>query len=123
MREFATGATRDSDDDKLDYDGFLSPLVLRRYAVYMHQHRRQADGKLRDSDNWQKGIPIEQYRKSLWRHFMDLWTILRGWPNKEDLEDTACAVLFNTMGLLHEVLKAKQQKAVHQEQLVNLEDV
>jgi len=28
MREFATGARRGSDADKLDYDGFLSPLAL-----------------------------------------------------------------------------------------------
>ena len=54
MRTFDTGATRDSDNDKLDYEGFLSPLVLRRYAEYLHKHRKQSDGKIRTSDNWQK---------------------------------------------------------------------
>ncbi len=112
MRTFETGATRNDDKDRLDYDGFLSPLVLKRYAQYMHKHRVQADGKLRDSDNWQKGIPKEQYRKSKWRHFMDIWTILRGWATKSDegegIEDLLCADLFNTSGLLHEILKKEK---------------
>jgi len=46
-----TGATRDVDNDKYDYEGFLSPIVLHRYAQYMHKHRLQSDGELRDSDN------------------------------------------------------------------------
>ena len=107
MRTFDTGATRDSDDGKFDYEGFLSPLVLERYAEYMHLHRKQAGGKLRDSDNWQKGIPIAQYCKSLWRHFVDIWTLHRGWPAKATLEDALCAVLFNAMGMLHEVVKKR----------------
>jgi hypothetical protein len=66
MREFETGATRNPEEGKLDYEGFLSPLVLECYAKYMHEHRLQSDGKLRDSDNWQKGIPKEVYMKSGW---------------------------------------------------------
>ena len=106
MREFSTGATRDVDTEKYDYEGFLSPIVLERYAAYMHKHRHQADGKLRDSDNWQKGIPIPVYMKSLWRHFMDLWMGHRGKPI--DMEETLCAMLFNTMGYLHEHLQSKR---------------
>jgi len=114
MRKFDTGATRDTDVGKLDYDGFLSPLAIKRYAQYMHKHRLQPDGKLRDSDNWQKGIPKEQYRKSLFRHFIDVWYILRGWGTKseagEDVESLLCAILFNTMGILHETLKEKKKE-------------
>jgi hypothetical protein len=114
VRTFDTGATRDADLDKIDYEGFLSPLVLERYGQYMHQHRKQSDGKLRASDNWQKGIPITAYMKSKFRHFMDTWKWVRRTPNlpKASLEDSLCAELFNTSGLLHEVLKAKmsQQK-------------
>jgi hypothetical protein len=40
MREFTTGATRNLDEDKHDYEGFLSPYVLRRFAAYMHEHRK-----------------------------------------------------------------------------------
>jgi len=113
MRTFNSGATRDSDEMKLDYDGFLSPLVLRRYAEYLNKHRVQADGKLRDSDNWQKGIPLKVYMKSLWRHFMDIWTFHRGiWKTgtpgsstREKREEAICAVIFNASGYLHELLK------------------
>jgi hypothetical protein len=107
MKQFDTGATRSSDDGKLDYEGFLSPLVLQRYAQYLNKHRVQADGKLRDSDNWQKGMPIARYIKSKFRHFMDMWMHHRGWEQRAteaDIDDCICADLFNTMGYLHERL-------------------
>ncbi len=115
MREFNTGATRDTDQGKLDFEGFLSPLVLERYAQFMNKNRKQADGKLRDSDNWQKGIPLVVYMKSMWRHFMDVWKYHRG--NGKDLytvstddeinlaEEALCAVIFNASGYLYELLK------------------
>src|SRR6266849_2960288 len=105
MRKFETGATRDVDTNKLDYEGFLSPRVLERYAEYLHKHRRQADGKLRDSDNWQKGIPKDVYMKSAFRHFMDVWKNHRGLDANEQIEEALCATLFNIMGYLHEELK------------------
>lgn len=110
MRTFDTGATRDSDDNKLDFEGFLSPLVLERYAEYMHLHRKQADGKVRDSDNWQKGIPKSAYMKSKWRHFFDTWKLHRGLKAPVDIETSLCSELFNTMGMLHEILKENNKK-------------
>jgi hypothetical protein len=110
MSVFHTGATRSSDDGKLDYEGFLSPLALKRYAQYCHKHRTQADGKMRDSDNWQLGIPIPRYMKSLWRHFVDVWTSHRKCDDSIDLEESLCAVIFNANGMLHEILKAKVKK-------------
>jgi hypothetical protein len=114
VRQFASGATRDGEDGKLDYEGFLSPLVLERFARYMHKHRAQGDGKLRDSDNWQKGIPLAAYMKSGWRHFMDWWQIHRGKPwgrpaENEALEDALCALLFNVQGYLHELLSERER--------------
>lgn len=107
IRKFDTGATRDSEDGKFDYEGFLSPLVLERYAAYMHKHRRQSDGTVRDSDNWQKGMPLKVYVKSLVRHVIDLWKLWRGYTVTDlrtglpvDIEDSACAILFNVMGFL-----------------------
>jgi hypothetical protein len=110
MRQFETGATRDTDINKFDYEGFLSPLVLERFGRYMHQHRKQADGSLRDSDNWQKGIPKAQYVKSLIRHTIDFWKLWRGYQAVDNygpvtIEDVACAILFNVQGFLHETLK------------------
>lgn len=107
MRLFDTGATRDTDESKHDPEGFLSPLVMERFMEYMSKHRIQADGNVRDSDNWQRGIPIPVYMKSLWRHFFDVWKEHRGFPSREGIEDALCACMFNTMGMLHEILKAR----------------
>ena len=107
IRSFSTGATRDTDENKLDFEGFLSPFVLRRYAEYLNKHRTQADGKLRDSDNWQKGIPLKVYMKSGFRHFFGWWANHRHVVVKENIEESLCALLFNAMGYLHEHLKDK----------------
>lgn len=106
VRTFASGATRDTDENKLDFEGFLSPLVLKAFAEYMHGKRKMADGSLRDSDNWQKGIPLDAYMKSMWRHFFAVWESHRRGTDtpEEDLK----ALLFNVQGYLHETLKAKQ---------------
>lgn len=112
VRTFATGATRDTDEGKIDYEGFLSPTALERYGEYMVRHQVQSDGSLRDSDNWQKGIPVKQYVKSLLRHVFELWkwhrtgTIRpRSARDPQDIEEVLCAILFNTQGMLHELLK------------------
>ena len=108
MREFDTGATRDNDGEKLDYEGFLSPVTLKRYAEYMHKHRKQADGEIRDSDNWQRGIPLDAYMKSMFRHMMDLWAQHRDVFEDEYCQDEAiCAIIFNAFGYLHELKKDK----------------
>lgn len=107
IREFATGATRDSEEGKLDFEGFLSPAVLKRYAEYMNKCRVQTDGKLRDSDNWQKGIPMDVYMKSMFRHFMEVWSIHRG-VTKGDMEEALCALNFNVMGYLYEHIKIEK---------------
>ena len=111
IRKFETGATRDVDQDKLDFEGFESPLVTKRFAQYMHLHRKQADGSLRGSDNWQKGIPKEAYVKSLVRHVEDVKLHWDGYEEEavdKEFESALCATLFNVQGLLFEVLKEKR---------------
>ena len=105
IRKFNTGATRDVDKDKLDYEGFISPIVLKKYAEYMNKHRIQSNGKLRESDNWQKGIPKNAYMKSLLRHVMDLWLEHRGYKSRDGIEDALCGIIFNSMGYLFELIK------------------
>jgi len=85
-------------------------LVIERFGEYMHGNRIQADGFLRDSDNWQKGsgIPVAEYMKSKWRHFMATWKAFRGYPAPE-IEESLCAEMFNTMGMLHEIIKKKNE--------------
>jgi hypothetical protein len=104
-RVFDTGASRDTDENKLDFEGFLSPLVLQRFAEFMHENRHMKDGSTRDSDNWQKGIPLNAYMKSGWRHFMDWWSDHRNHDSSENIEVALCALLFNVQGYLHEILK------------------
>lgn len=115
VRTFDTGATRDLDDNKYDYEGFLSPLVIEAFGAYMHKHRIQPDGKLRDSDNWQKGIPRAAYMKSLWRHLVQVWKLHRGLACKDEkgnpvtMVDALMAVLFNAGGYAHELLSGAQK--------------
>ncbi len=111
MREFESGAIRDTVEGKFDFEGFLSPAVLNRYAEYMNKHRKRADGKLRDSDNWQRGIPLKVYMKSGYRHFFDWWANHRHVESaiKEDVEESLCGLIFNAMGYLHEYLKGKKR--------------
>lgn len=107
VRSFPSGATRDTDQGKIDPEGFLSPVALDAFFAYMHKHRTQSDGSLRSSDNWQKGIPVDAYMKSAWRHFFTVWRGYRGaGVQTEDL----CALLFNVQGLLHEHLKGGERK-------------
>lgn len=112
-RVFSTGATRDEAESKLDYEGFESPLVRRRFAEYMHQHRQQPDGSIRASDNWQLGIEKEAYVKSLIRHMEDFhlhWDGYADLAKDPDIESVCCAVLFNIKGFLFEVLREKRQQ-------------
>ena len=113
-RTFDTGATRDTADGKLNYRKALSPIVLQRYVQYLDAHRKQPDGSLRDFDNWKQGIPIEAYHEGLGRHDMAVWLLHDGYPAKDNhgpvtLEDTLCAIIFNSSGWLHELLKAESE--------------
>ena len=109
MREFKTGATRDIVEGKLDYEGFFHPLVIEAFAEYMEENRNTALGK-RDSDNWQKGIPLETYMKSLFRHLMDVWKEHRGVKTREGMMKALMGVMFNTMGYAYELLKREGDK-------------
>jgi len=112
IRTFETGATRNLDHNKIDYEGFLSPTALHAFGEYMHGKRVQADGTLRASDNWRKGIPLPSYMKSMWRHMMDVWQLHHGMAPVQpetgapvDMEEALCALFFNVQGYLHEYLK------------------
>lgn len=117
MRTFESGAIRDVDTHKLDYEGHLSPLAIEAYTSYLSQKRRLPDGTLRDSDNWQLGFGAASWMQSLLRHVMQLWLLHRGWPAYETMPDgrrrkvtkreALCAILFNIFGQLHELVIAE----------------
>ena len=111
IRKFHTGATRDTTVGKYDFEGFLSPIVLQRFAAYMDKHRVQSDGTLRDSDNWQKHFGPDHYAicmKSLLRHVMDMWFEHRGLKSRDGIEDAMMAILFNVMVYADKYLKDKK---------------
>jgi hypothetical protein len=121
IRTFETGATRDTEEGKLDFEGFLSPLALEAFAEYMNENRLQRDGTRRDSDNWQKGIPKSAYMKSMFRHFFAVWKLHRASleaplsPALENkLERDLAAMFFNVQGYLHELIKTKHSSWSYQ---------
>ena len=104
MRVFSTGATRDDADNKPDIEGYLSTLALDMYFDYMLQHQKQADGKIRASDNWQAGLPYHECLKSLLRHVFAVWYHHRNGVG-EDPCTSLCAVIFNAQAMLDTLLK------------------
>jgi len=110
MRNFDSGATRNTDTEELDYEAFIDPRVLQIFAEYMHKNRFQADGKIRDGDNWKKGIPLESYMKSLYRHTHDVWMEHRGYESRDGIKEGLCGVLFNAMGMLYELDKKEKDE-------------
>lgn len=112
IRKFESGATRDTDADKLNYIKALSPTVLQYYVGYLGKHRTQSDGNLRDWDNWKKGIDKQTYLESLERHKMAVWLLHQGYPASDNhgpvtLEDSLAGIIFNASGWLHEILEEK----------------
>ncbi len=111
QQDFGTGATRSSDTGKIDFEGHISPFVLQVFGEYMNAHRVQRDGKIRGSDNWQSGIPMHRYVKSLIRHVIEFWTMWRGAEVKNPdangkpftFQEVLSAILFNVMGIIFEM--------------------
>lgn len=113
LRRFDGGAVRDTDTDKLDYEGFLNPMVLEAYAQYMHKNRFLKDGTTRNSDNWQSGFGDHHFdvcMKSLTRHFMDLWMFHRGYQGRDSIDDALNGILFNTMAYYKILLDERKKQ-------------
>lgn len=110
MRTFESGGTRDTDEGKYCYEGFLSPLVLEKFAAYMHGHRIQADGNLRAPDNWQRHFGEKHFdvcMDSLLRHVIDMWKEHRGLKSREGMESAMMGVLFNIQAYADKFYKDK----------------
>jgi len=114
IRQFSTGATRDTDVGKLNYVKALCPLVLQYYVEYLGKHRVQSDGSLRDWDNWKKGIDKQVYMEGLGRHEHAVWLLNSGYPAFDNhgpvtMKDSLCGVIFNSMGMLREILEEERK--------------
>lgn len=102
IRTFETGATRSPLGEKLQFEGYLNPLVLKRFAEYMRKHQTDSAGNQRDADNWQRGLPKDSLIDSFARHFFDVWLHHRGYASEatEDLQESLCALIFGAMAYL-----------------------
>jgi len=99
-RQFETGAVRDVDNNKPDFIESISWIALGRYALYMRsKEERYGRG------NWKKGIPIEEYEKSLMRHLHKYLANKYDGASLEPEEDHLSAAMFNLFGLMHETIK------------------
>jgi hypothetical protein len=114
MRTYDTGATRNSVAGKLRYEGYFSPLVLQARAEYMQKHQTQADGVEREADNWQKGMPLNDYMDSAFRHFMSWWLAHRGHAKGTEMQEAICALMFNAEGYMHALLTATSEEVDEQ---------
>lgn len=107
IRKFESGGVRDTDEGKLDLEGFLSPIVIEAFGEYMNKHRILPNKEVRDSDNWLNGFGDKHFdvcMKSLWRHFLDLWLEHRGFKSREGIEDAMNGIIFNVMAYYHRYL-------------------
>lgn len=114
IRKFKSGASRDTNEGKIEYARHLSPEVIKFFCEYMHKHRKLPGGSLRDPDNWKKGFPKQSYVDSGFRHFMEMWLLHEKRKTKkltqkesEEFKDALCGIMFNAIGHLHEELKDK----------------
>ena len=112
MKKFESGATRSVEGGRPSYVRALSPIVLKMYVEYLGRHRKQADGTMRDWDNWKGGMPKARYLDGLGRHNMNVWLLMHGFSAEDNhgpvtLENSLYGVMFNSMGMLHELLKGE----------------
>ncbi len=125
IRQFDTGANRDADQDKLDYEGFINPLVTKRFAEYMHKNRFLKNGDFRDSDNWQSLFGdkhLDVCIKSMVRHMEDLKLHHRGYSEEttEKIEDSICGIIFNANAYLFKLLLDKRSALLSPQNLQSL---
>lgn len=111
MRKTSTGGTRSNDEGKIDYR-HLSAVYERMWCEYMHEHRIQEDGNLRDADNYKKGLEFEWYLKSLLGHIQDLKLLMEGVGVAEngkpkDFFEAVMAIAFNLQGLVIETMRGE----------------
>lgn len=99
--EFATGAVRDTADDKPRPD-LVSPFFLVRLGTHLRK------GAVKYSEwNWAKGIPSSRCYASCMRHLMAYAM------GKRD-EDHLAAAVFNLMAIIHNEEVAGKARLVEQ---------
>lgn len=122
MSEMRTwgNATRDTDKGKKDYAGFYDRAVIEAFADYMLKHQLQADGSMRESDNWKAYFGenhLDICFKSGFRHFMDWWAEHDGAESRDGIDEAICGLMFNVMAYYSKVLKKRRMNEVEKLEL------
>lgn len=87
-QDFATGAVRDTADDKPRPD-LISPFAEERLGEWLRK------GAVKYAErNWEKGMPMSRCLASMCRHVMKFK------QGRRD-EDHLAAIMFNAMALIH----------------------
>jgi len=94
---FSSGAIRDTQDGKEDYTETISWCAFKRYAQYMTKMAAKYG-----SGNFKKGIPIDNYEKSLLRHVQKYMENKYEGGTVEVEQDHLSAIVFNVFGIMHE---------------------
>lgn len=97
IRQFDSGAIRDSEENKEDYIETISWTAFRRYAQYMTEKKKKYG-----AGNFKKGIDIDSYERSLVRHLQKYMENKYEGGIVETQEDHLAAILFNVFGIIHE---------------------
>ena len=79
MRKFDNNAVRDVDNGKIKYYGFQHPLCDYSFGKYMLKHQKQANGEMRDADNWWGTWDTKVSLECMTRHLEDLKLIKAGY--------------------------------------------
>lgn len=104
MREFESGAIRDSEETKEDYTETISWTALKRHAQYMTGKKSKYG-----AGNFKKGISVDSYERSLIRHLQKYMANKYEGGEEERDEDHLCAMLFNICGIIHEEERRKRE--------------
>lgn len=87
-QDFDTGAVRDTDENKPQYE--LIPFSPHRRVAELYAR----GGKKYQPRNWEKGMPFSRVLGSLLRH-------VYAWAEGERSEDHLAAVIFNSYALMY----------------------
>ncbi len=94
IRHFDTGAVRGS-GGKFDFPEYISPFMIFRFAEHMRKNATKYG-----AGNWKKGIPREEYFKSLCRHFFMIFMEETEGVKMEPESDHLSAMIFNIQGMI-----------------------
>lgn len=102
---FPSGAIRDSQEDKPDFNETISWTAFNRYAKYMTGKKSKYG-----AGNFKRGIPTESYVKSMLRHVDKFMRNTFENGDDEKNEDHLSAIVFNVFGIMHNEEQEKLKK-------------